>query len=226
MRILTFIVLGLVLFSACKKDSPKAPEKVELIAPAKNSECTPVQGDGENSSIVRFNWKAADHTEDYELQVTNLNTGTVQSKNTSSTIETLSLTKGMPFSWVVVSKNSETTTSTSSDSWLFYNPGSEISHVPFPAELTFPVQGSTAFKDVNNEVSLKWSGKDLDDDIESYGIYFSTENPPTTLLKSTDAGVNELKIEVTSDEVYFWKVVTTDEEGNSSVSSISEFKTR
>ncbi|MGS0526099.1 hypothetical protein ACU8V7_13955 [Zobellia nedashkovskayae] len=165
-------------------------------------------------------------TEVYELQVTNLNTGTVQYRNTSGTVETLSLTKGTPFSWVVVSENSETTASVSSDSWLFYNPGSEISHVPFPAELTFPVQGSTAFRDVNNEISLTWVGKDLDNDIESYGIYLSNENPPTTLLKTTDAGVSELIVEVATDEVYFWKVVTTDEEGNISTSTVSEFKTR
>ncbi|MBT2159955.1 hypothetical protein [Zobellia barbeyronii] len=226
MRILTFIVLSLVLFSGCKKDSSNTPGKVSLVAPAKNSECTPVQSDGDNSSIVRFNWNAADHTEVYELQVTNLNTGTVQYRNTSSTVETLSLTKGTPFSWVVVSENSETTASVSSDSWLFYNPGSEITHVPFPAELSFPVQGSTAFRDVNNEISLKWVGKDLDNDIESYGIYLSNENPPTTLLKTTDAGVSELIVEVAADEVYFWKVVTTDEEGNVSTSTVSEFKTR
>ncbi|CAM3457425.1 hypothetical protein ZORO111903_01895 [Zobellia roscoffensis] len=226
MRILAFMVLGVVLFSGCKKDSPKAPEKVDLIAPAKNSECTPVQSDGDSSSIVRFTWGASDFTESYVLHVTNLTTGTVQSKNTTNTIETLSLTKGTPFSWVVESKNSEITNSTSSDSWLFYNPGSQISHVPFPAELTFPVQGSTAFKDVNGQIELKWSGNDLDDDIESYGVYFSDENPPTTLLRTTDAGVKELTVGVTSNKVYFWKVVTTDAEGNISTSAVSEFKTR
>jgi len=226
MRILAFILLCLVLFSGCKKDSPKPPEKVSLVAPAKNSECTPVQSDGETSSIVRFNWNAADNTEVYVLQVTNLTTGTIQYKNTSATIETLSLAKGTPFSWVVVSENSETTTSVSSDSWLFYNPGSEVSHVPFPAELTFPAQGSTAFKDVNNEISLKWTGQDLDDDIKSYDVYFSNENPPVTLLQNMNAGVNELKVQVVSDEVYYWKVVTTDEEGNISTSNITEFKTR
>ncbi|CAZ96296.1 MULTISPECIES: hypothetical protein [Zobellia] len=226
MRILTFIVMGIVLLSACKKDSPKAPEKADLIAPAKNSECTPVQDDGANSSLVRFNWKASDHTENYELRVKNLNTDAVFSKSTTGTVEIVSLDKGTPFSWQVITTNSGTNTATESDVWLFYNPGSQTDHVPFPAEIISPVQGSTAFKDINNKVSLKWSGFDLDGDIVGFKVYFSTENPPTDLLSEVKANVDEVEVGVASNTLYFWKVVTTDGKGNISTSDISEFKTR
>lgn len=224
MRILFVFLFGVVLLTGCKKDPPKPPDKVLLTAPAKNSECTPVQSTNPTSSVVRFNWQAANHTETYQLRVTNLNTGTVQTKSTASTIETLPLEKGTPFSWVVISKNSQTETMPSSDSWLFYNPGSETSHPPFPAEIISPEPGSTVFKDINNEVTLIWSGADVDNDIEGYEIYFSTENPPETLIDSPTSNTTQTKVSVVSKTVYYWKVVTKDADGNTSDTGIIDFR--
>lgn len=224
MRTLFVLILGVVLFLGCKKDPPKPPEKVLLTAPAKNSECTPIQSTNATSSVVRFNWQASNHTETYQLRVTNLNTGTVQTKSTRTTVETLPLQKGTPFSWSVISKNSQTETFVSSDSWLFYNPGSETTHPPFPAEIISPKPGSTVFKDINNEVNLIWAGADVDNDIEDYEIYFSTENPPETLVDSPIANTTETKVSVMSNTVYYWKVVTKDAAGNTSDTGIIDFR--
>ncbi len=224
MRIFFVLLLGVVLLSGCKKDPPKPPEKVLLTAPAKNSECTPIQSTTTTSSVVRFSWQVSQHTETYELRVTNSNTGIVQTKSTGSTVETLSLEKGAPFSWVVISRNSQTQTTASSDSWLFYNPGSETTHPPFPAEIISPKPGTTVFKDINNEVTLIWSGADIDNDIEDYEIYFSTENPPETLIDSPRANITEKKVSVVSNTVYYWRVVTKDAEGNTSDTGIIDFR--
>lgn len=224
MRIIVLFILGSLLVGGCKKDTPKAPEVTSLIAPARNSECTPVQSTNGTSSVVRFNWMSSDHTETYELRVTNLETGTVQTKTTSSTVETLSLSKGMPFSWVVVSRNTKTDKAPSSESWSFYNPGTQTSYVPFPAEIIAPKPGSTIFRDINNEITLNWSAADLDDDILKYDVYLSQENPPNEKIVTLNSDISSRNITVEADAVYYWKVVTTDLEGNTSDSGVVDFR--
>lgn len=224
MRLLSLILTGTMLLSGCKKDSPSAPSQVVLEEPARNSECTPVQSSSGNSNTVRFGWQSAANTDVYELRVTNLLTGTVQTKSTSNTTETLSLQKGTPFSWVVVSKNSQTITDVSSESWSFYNPGSQTSYVPFPAEIIAPKPGSTVFGDTNNEIELQWSGSDIEDDIESYEIYFSTESPPEALIASPNADEVSLTVTTVPNTVYYWRVITNDAEGNASDTGILDFK--
>ncbi|WP_209402490.1 hypothetical protein [Pseudozobellia sp. WGM2] len=224
MRIVVLFILGLLLVGGCKKDPPKAPEVATLIAPARNSECTPVQSTNGTSSVVRFNWMTSDHTETYELRVTNLETGTVQTKTTSGTVETLSLSKGMPFSWTVVSRNSKTDNAPSSESWSFYNPGTQTSYAPFPAEIITPKPGSTIFRDINNEITLNWSAADLDDDILKYDVYLSEENPPDEKIVTLNSDISSRNITVDADAVYYWKVVTTDLEGNTSDSGVVDFR--
>lgn len=226
MKNLIFIVTIFIVLLGCKKDSPKSPSAATLLTPAKNSECTPIQSSGDDSSVVRFSWSASDNTESYELRVTNLESGTVQTKTTRNLIETLSLVKGTPFSWQVISHNTKTSKTASSESWFFFNPGSETSYVPFPAEIKFPSPGTTVFRNINNEVELAWEGADLDDDIERYEIYFSTENPPATLLASLGSTATARNVSVEEGQVYYWKVVTTDAEGHVSDSGVVDFKTR
>lgn len=226
MRVLSILVLAVLLVgTGCKKkDPPKPPGKVSLVAPAKNSECSPVQSSGNNSSVVLFVWQAGANAETYELRVTNLNTGTVQTKSTKSLSDTLPLEKGAPFSWFVISKNSMVPETVSSDTWFFFNPGSETTYAPFPAEILEPLMGARVFKDINNEVTLSWSGSDLDNDLEGYEVYFSLETPPTTLAASPAPGETTHKVSVSSNTVYYWKVVTKDKEGNRSDTGILNFK--
>lgn len=225
MKRVVLVCMAWVVFLGCKKEeNHNPPEKVQLTAPAKNSECTPIQTTSGGSNVVRFNWQVADYAEIYELRVTNLNTGNVQTKSSSSTVETLSLEKGTAFSWVVVSKNTQTTTTATSDSWFFYNPGSQTTYAPFPAEIISPKSGSTVIKDINNEVTLDWEGADIDGDIEGYEIYFSTENPPEDLIAIPNAGTTEQKVTVASNTVYYWKIITKDVAGNSSDTGTFDFR--
>lgn len=223
MRIFSIVLVGMLLFG-CKKDAPKSPEAVLLSSPAKNTECAPVQTSSESTNVVQFTWLAADHAETYELRVTNLNTGTIQTKSTQLLTETLPLQRGAPFSWVVVSKNTEVEETATSEQWMFYNPGTQTSYAPFPAEIVSPKLSESVFKDINNEITLEWSGFDLDSDIVDYDIYFSTETPPATLIGTFASGSSSKKVSVLSKTVYYWKVVTKDENGNSSDSGIFSFK--
>ena len=83
------------------------------------------------------------------------------------------LKKEIPFSWFVSSKNSATSDIASSETWRFYNSGFQTTYAPFPAEIIEPKPAAKVFKDINNEVTLRWSGVDIDDDIVGYEVYFS-----------------------------------------------------
>jgi hypothetical protein len=80
------------------------------------------------------------------------------------------------------------------------------------------------FKDVNNEVTLSWSASDLDDDILEYEVYLSVETPPADLVGTLDEDEATLKVSVASNTVYYWSVITKDEEGNATNSGIYSFK--
>ena len=70
-------------------------------------------------------------------------------------------------------------------------------------------------------VNLQWEATDIDNDIASYTIYLDTVNPPANEIGSTsNTNTNST---VTSGEVYYWKVVTIDQNGNTSNSQIFEF---
>lgn len=227
MRQLVWIgFLGLlVVFSSCrKKRAPNPPEAVQLIFPERNSECTEGPSLSANSTEVSFRWQAADHTDNYELRVTNTNTRTVQTISTTSTTAKLPLAKGEPFSWLVRSKNDEVAQTVSSAVWNFYNQGSTTTYAPFPADIRAPAMSQNVFKDINNEVELLWSAADLDNDIESILVYFSVETPPNDLLDTLGRNATSIKVSVTSNTVYYWRVEIRDAAGNTTNSGIYSFK--
>ncbi|HUH46273.1 MAG TPA: hypothetical protein VLZ54_03900, partial [Arenibacter sp.] len=207
------------------KDDPKPPMAAQLLFPLKNSECTTGEEvSGSNTSIVEFKWEVSSHTESYELRATNLITNTTQTIVAKGTSAKLPIEKGMPYFWMVVSRNSKVRETAKSDTWLFYNAGSTTTYAPFPAEIISPKTGTTVAKDINNEVLLDWEGADVDNDLAGYEVYFSIETPPTTLIGTLPSGRSELKVSVSSNTVYYWRVVTFDREGNSATNAISEFK--
>jgi hypothetical protein len=167
---------------------------------------------------------ASSNTERYTLNVVNLNTNVPQNLSTVSTSASLTLAKGTPYSWSVTSQNASSDQVATSETWLFYNAGSQTTYAPFPAQLVHPLSGSTVIKDVANEVLLEWTGADVDNDIESFEVFLSTTNPPTTSVGLANATDMELSVSVESGTVYYWKVVTTDLEGNTSDSGVFDFK--
>ncbi|MGI9550931.1 MAG: hypothetical protein ACR2MT_07020 [Aurantibacter sp.] len=225
MKISRILFIVLIVLAACKKkEAPKSPEAALLVFPNKNSECTGGNDISDTTREVDFRWQSANNTETYELRVTNINTNTTQTISTAALSARLPLQKGAPFSWVVISKNAQVPNNVSSATWLFYNAGSQTTYPPFPAEITAPTLGASIFKDINNEVTLEWSGSDVDNDLESFEIYFDTVTPPVTLLASPGAGSTEQKASVTTNTVYYWKVISKDAEGNTSDSGVFDFR--
>lgn len=224
MRFLYVLIVAVLLLGCKKKDPPKPPESAVLIFPEQNSECTTGEDINTETSQVEFRWQASNHTETYELIVTNLSNGNKQDITVANTRAKLPILKGTPYSWVVISKNSAVLQTALSPTWNFYNSGFATTYAPFPAEIVEPKMGATVFMDINNEVELSWIGADVDDDIDGYEIYFSTENPPETLVFSPGVNASTRKVTVEANTVYFWRVLTTDREGNTSDSGIFEFR--
>ncbi|MEZ4810223.1 MAG: hypothetical protein R2819_07665 [Allomuricauda sp.] len=216
----------LVLLASCggNDDPPPAPGGANLVFPTENSECNTGISVNASLSQVTFQWQASTNTDRYTLSVVNLETNVPQTISTAATSASLSIAKGTPFSWSVTSLNSKSDQVATSETWLFYNAGSQTTYAPFPAQLVSPLSGSTVQKDIANEVLLQWAGADVESDIDMFQIFFSDQNPPAILLGTTDSATMEMSVSVQSDTVYYWRVITTDLEGNTSDSGIFDFK--
>lgn len=226
MKQLLVSLILLQLFASCggNDDGPVAPEAAELVFPAENSECNTGVSVNEELSQVTFEWRSSANTNSYTLTVVNLETNAPQTLSTAATSVSLSIAKGTPFAWSVTSTNSRSDQVVTSETWLFYNAGAQTTYPPFPVQAVSPVSGSTVLKDIANEVTLEWSGADVDNDISSFEVFFSEVNPPVSSVGTTEADTMELAVSVSSGTTYYWKVLTTDQEGNTSDSGVFEFK--
>lgn len=222
-RFSVFVILMCWCFSCKKSDPPQPPEAVQLVYPESNSECTSGQSLGGTTSSVTFRWAEALRAESYELRVTNIETSTTQVINTAATSASLPIEKGVAFSWLVRARNNEIEESVSSSVWNFYNAGSNSSFAPFPAEIIGPRMSEKVFKDINNQITLAWLVSDLDNDIDTITIYFGTEDSPASILSTHNAGIEQQKVTVVKDTLYYWRIVTTDAQGNASDSGTFSF---
>jgi hypothetical protein len=197
------------------------PGVATLIFPNQNSECTEGSNFTSTESDITFDWDDAANTDSYQLYLKNLDTQTTTNYSSASSQLTLTVLRGTPYSWYVVSKNSGTKT-TQSATWKFYNAGEAVSsYTPFPAELIAPTMG-TYLSASTSIVSLQWSGSDIDNDIVNYDILFGTVSSPTTNVGSTTS--TNFSVDVSSGNTYYWRIITTDNQNNSSESEIFQFK--
>lgn len=223
-RIFQIAIVTLFLWSCGGDDTPPTPEAANLVFPLENSECTTGVSISESQSQVTFEWQASANTDSYTLSAVNLNTNSPQTISTAATSASLSIAKGAPYSWTITSRNEDSSEVATSETWLFYNAGSQTTYAPFPAQLVSPTSGSTVQKSIDNQIVLMWLGADVENDIDNFEILFSTSNPPTTSVGNIDSATMEFTVDVVSDTIYYWKVITTDMEGNISDSGVFEFR--
>ncbi len=228
--VLLFFAAGLLFACGGGKNNPKpvpqpvSPGKAVLLSPAQNSICTTGTNTTPTQSTINFQWQGGANTESYLLTVTNLITNKTTTLTTNDLSAGIVLTRATPYSWTITSKSSKTSITTTSDSWKFYNSGIGItSYAPFPATITYPAMGQI-ITTAATTITLTWTGSDPDGDLTGYDIYFGTTNTPT-LLKSVGADVGKLDVTVSSNKLYYWKVVSKDAQGNNTDSGIYQFKT-
>lgn len=196
------------------------PEQALLVFPDNNSECTTGVEVSETESKITFDWQKAANTTSYKLIVKNLETNNTAEYAAVTDKFEVTISRGAPYSWYVVSNSNKTETTATSETWKFYVAGKGVeNYVPFPAELTSPANAASLS---TTSVTLEWTGSDVDYDIKEYDVYLDTTANPTTKV----ATVTNSKIEnqvVVSGNTYYWKIVTKDEFGNASISKTFSF---
>lgn len=213
--------LCLIFFLACSKSKPEiAPSRVILVSPTLNEACTTGTIVSDSQSSVTFKWNKSENTSSYEVVIKNMLTGNLISHETSETSISIIINQNTPYSWHVVSKSSSS--SVESDVWKFYNSGpGAITYAPFPAEIVKPSMGQLVSY-LNGTVRLEWIGSDVDQDIVDFDIYLGSTSP--ILIKSKHLESFLADVPVSSQTVYYWKVVSRDSKGNTSESETYQFK--
>lgn len=223
----TIFILIFALGISCSDDGNEEvvapvidPTAVTLNFPANNTECNEGTIISETRTEVVFKWAGAVNNDSYTVALKNLETGIVKDYNTTVEEFPISILRGVPYSWWVVSKVKGNPKTAESTIWKFYSAGlPKESHPPFPAEVVSPAMGSAIASDT---VKLQWKGSDVDNDIASYTVLLDNSEIPTTTIGN--ATTNSMNVEVEAGKVYYWKVISTDADGNASDSEIFQFK--
>lgn len=215
--LIKLLFLSILIGSCGGKDNPPAPPQPEvkelgafnLVFPDNNLICTEGEDTGNDEVSINFMWTASANATGYDLEINNQDTGAKINETSSTTSKTVTLPKGVQFTWTITAKLGEDTKA--SDSWSFYSEGTaQENYAPFPATITVADNGDAT-------ISIEWSGADLDDDIVSYEVYFGTTEDPDLVHSATDdsAGLTQ-SIVYGSD--HFLSIVTIDGLGNKSTS--------
>jgi len=221
MRYLGILWISLLIF-ACSKGGEKItpavvvvppPTAAALTLPANNTVCYEGKNTYFSTADVEFSWSTAKDTEIYDLVVTNLNTLTSATKSVNSDNKaTVTLMKGTPYRWQVISKSNKSKETASSEVWKFYLAGDGASsYAPFPASIIAPVSGSSVTPNAG-KVNLIWSGADPDSNVLSYEIYMDTDQAKvlTRQVAPIVTTNTNLWVTVKSGNVYYWSVKTSD----------------
>lgn len=215
----------LLLLTGCSKDDvPKVPKAVNLVFPENNSECIAGIPRSQTTSEVEFVWEAAAHAARYELTVTRIGSGDLETLITSNLRGSLVIDMGAPYSWQVTARNASGQEGLPSESWQFYNAGSETTYPPFPAVIKSPVSGQSVTPDKSGEVLLLWSGADADDDLAEFEVYIGTSATSLALQATLTSGQTDYSAPVVSGTFYFWEILSRDAEGNTSRSGVYSFR--
>jgi hypothetical protein len=191
---------------------PPAPKPATLSKPANNSECLQVEA-------VKFEWGKSDDTTSYTIVVKNLISQESISQTTTSTNVEITLTKGFPYSWQIISTNSGSATA-NSEKWKFYLSGTpQKNHAPFPADIVAPKPGATISV---GSVQLSWTFSDVDtSDTHTFDIYLDKKDATTKNTSNYSATKKSVTLNETG--TYYWRVVTKDNHGSTSDSGVSTF---
>lgn len=209
-----------ILMLSCK-DSIPDPEPVTLISPEDNNICLFSNSDS-NFAEVDFSWTEEKYTDNYDLIIENQISNLKNSKTTNLTFASVTLERGAPYSWYVVSKSKSSENIALSETRSFYLEGpSQLTHIPFPAKLIHPLNESVL--NSVDTVTFQWEGYDLDGDIQSYDLII--ENNSNGEEVKFEKVVNQnFEVELQKGNIYLWKIITRDKENNLSSSVTSNFE--
>ena len=215
--VIKLIFVGLLVASCGGSDDSNnnQPEETEkelgafnLIFPENNLICTEGEDNGTDGVSIELQWSASANATSYELEITNQENNSKDTRTITTTSLAVGLPKGTQFSWNVTAILGSKTLS--SDSWNFYSEGNSTENfAPFPAEIGVSDNG-------DGSVSVSWTGEDLDDDLSTYDVYIGTSGNLELILENT---TNEsTNYNITAGEQYIARVVSKDSNNNTSTS--------
>ncbi|GGD26120.1 hypothetical protein [Hyunsoonleella pacifica] len=233
MKKIIYVICFSFLVFACSNPStiepdpisvdPEEPSEIDKLTvslqfPHKDELCNTGANITPTQSTVFFEWEASDVADGYRIFVTNLIDGSTIEEETTEDKIGIVINRATPYSWYVQSKRG--TITAESETWKFYNSGPGVeTYAPFPATINAPDMAAS----VNaGTVTLIWSGSDVDDDIVNYDVYLGTSNTPDIHASAVTA--TQLDVTVSSGAIYHWKIVTRDATGNTSESSLFQFR--
>jgi hypothetical protein len=220
-----YFLICCVFFLGCGKDAPPSPPgPISLVFPTQNLDCTQGSLINEVTRRIAFEWREASEAESYRLEIVQLSSGQKTTQNTLMTTIEVPLRIGEAYSWQVIASNTKVLETTPSALWYFFNAGSETTHAPFPATALTPLSRAQITMPAEVQVSLRWSGSEIDNDIVSYTLLLDNQSPPSTNRSLSGATATQFTANVVQGATYYWQVVTTDDSGNSTPSAVFDFK--
>lgn len=196
------------------------PTAASLVFPENNRPCTEGVVISATRSRITFQWNASQNTDSYQVVLRDLNTNEEVTATANTNEAAVTVNRGTPYEWYVVSRANGINQTAQSTTWRFYNegPGFE-NYAPFPARAIFPQRGSHI--NASGTVLLQWEGADADDDISGYEVFFGTD--PADLPTAGSTVETELEVPISPGTPYYWVVRTTDLQGNATDSELFEF---
>ena len=223
------ICLFLLNFGCSKSGDDNEPETstnpstANLVFPYENSLCNEGTNVTPTESTVLFEWQASENTDSYTLVIKNISTGNTTTYQTTNIELSVTIARATQHQWYVISNSNTVEESTQSEIWLFYNSGEGVqSYAPFPAAIISPAMAEIIDPSVS-QITLSWTGSDVDDDIVGYDVYFGTTTTPE-IYTSDQVDSNLNNVALTADTIYYWQIITKDSQGNTSSSGIFQFK--
>ncbi len=199
-------------------DTPPAPEvklptAATLSAPTNNNECL-------DGSDVNFSWQAGTNNDSFILNIKDLNSKEVFTHNSTTPSKTVTLTKGVPYSWYVTSMSSSSSKKVYSPTWKFYLAGDSVSnYAPFPPDLLSPTYGAALNA---GSIQFTWSASDADGDNLTFSVLLDQNTNPSTVI-SSDLTNNSINANLSESGTYYWKIIATDPSGSNTASGVSTF---
>ncbi|PHN94458.1 hypothetical protein CSC80_03640 [Maribacter sp. 6B07] len=216
MRLAIKLILAGILVASCGgKDNDTTTPPIEkelgsfnLIFPDNNLICTEGEDNGTDGVNIEFQWSASSNATSYDLEITNQENNSTDTRTVNATSLEVGLPKGTQFSWKVTAILEDK--SLASDTWNFYSEGTSTENfAPFPAEITVSENN-------DGTVTVSWIGEDLDNDIVNYDVYIGVfGNLELILENTTNLNIN---YSITAGEQYHVQVISKDSNDNTSTS--------
>ena len=202
------------------------PSAATLLFPEKDQICESGTSVSTSQSKINFQWSAGSNADTYDLKITNLESNQLSNFNgVSGTNKEVTLDKGTPYSWEVVSNRNGTLVTATSSSWKFYLSGEGLTNYPpYPAELLSPKSGKL-FLSSTQSVDLSWDSSDPDGEVLSYTLYFDTvDGLQEPLAGNKNLTAKSKTVDVGPATTYYWRIKTSDTNQNSSYSQVYTFR--